>query len=372
MAAEQRQELAAAIHGDVEPAQDHFLVRLVADAESPLEPCVIHELAQHRQAKCVNRAACDLLGALAQAQRDLFGRAIGECDSADAVRIDTGGDEMLDSGDETEGLAGTRSGDDKDRADARFYRATLLGQGSEAHPLLNLWSNVTSVTVWHVICLSFNAVIALLSILVLATWSPVRLVLDSGLLVRLQTLAAGLHNEIVLCLTGTTTGDTAVATGFTMPDPQLSASDHATFGPCPKETVAIWHNHPLENRSGTHSADAPGFARPRGDPNMTPRELCALSETDIRTAATSDSPFIVVAVDRDTWCWWSREQVRNLAARNALRGDPVPGQSESRPTRQQSPLTNRPPRRHTCPPRSDRLEASAAFAPGSFFSVPRE
>jgi len=191
---------------------------------------------------------------------------------------------------------------------------------------------VTSVTVRHAVCLSFDAVIAFVAVLALALpgpTPPVRLVVEHGLLARLQTLAAGLHNEIVLCLTGTTKGDTAVASGFTMPDPQLSASDHATFGACPNETIAIWHNHPLENRSGIHGADAPGFARPRGDPNMTPRELCALSETDIRTAATSDSPFIVVAVDRDTWCWWSREQVRNFAARNVLRGEPVAGQISS-------------------------------------------
>ncbi len=187
---------------------------------------------------------------------------------------------------------------------------------------------MTSVTVWHAACHSFSDVIALLSILALATPSP-KLVLDPGLLVRLQTLAAGLHNEIVLCLTGTTSEGTAVATGFTMPDPRFSASDHATFGPCPKETVAIWHNHPLENRSSAMSDGAAGFARPRGDPNMTPRELCALSNTDIRTAAANDQPFIVVSVDRETWCWWSRDQVRNLAARKALRGDPVPGQISS-------------------------------------------
>lgn len=165
--------------------------------------------------------------------------------------------------------------------------------------------------------------IDLLSILVLATSSPttpVRLVLDPGLLVRLQTLAAGLQREIVLCLTGTTRGDTVVATGFTMPDPQLSASDHATFGPCPKEAVAIWHNHPFETRVGTATL---------GDPNMTARELCALSETDIRTASQGTQPFVVIAVDARTWCWWSREQVRDLVARNALRGDPPPGQISS-------------------------------------------
>jgi len=80
------------------------------------------------------------------------------------------------------------------------------------------------------------------------------------------------------------------------------------------------------------SDGAAGFARPRGDPNMTPRELCALSNTDIRTAAANDQPFIVVSVDRETWCWWSRDQVRNLAASNALRGDPMPGQIELRAT----------------------------------------
>lgn len=178
--------------------------------------------------------------------------------------------------------------------------------------------------------------IALLSILALATpgpTPPIRLVLDPALLVRLQTLAAGLQSEIVLCLSGTMHGATAVATGFTMPDPQLSASDHATFGPCPKEAVAIWHNHPLEQRVSAARETAPGYARPRGDPNTTPRELCALSETDIRTASRSIQPFVVIAVDGDTWCWWSREQVRKLAARNALRGDPAPGQIESRATR---------------------------------------
>lgn len=173
--------------------------------------------------------------------------------------------------------------------------------------------------------------IDLLSILVLAMSSatppppppprpPGRLVVDSTLLVRLQTLAAGLQLEIVLCLTGTTHGDSVVATGFTMPDPQLSAPDHATFGPCPEEAVAIWHNHPLASRAGDTA---------QGDPNLTPRELCALSETDIRTMSQGTQPFVVVAVDANTWCWWSRAQVRDLAVRNAVRGDPVRGQISS-------------------------------------------
>jgi len=244
---------------------------------------------------------------------------------------------MLDAGNEAVRLARTRPGDDEDGAEGRFDGEALLGKGSEGHPLLILRSKVTSVTVWHAVCLSFDGVIALVTALALALSGPpptppARLVVEPGLLSRLQTLAAGLHNEIVLCLTGTTNGDTAVAVGFTMPDPQLSASDHATFGPCPKEAIAIWHNHPREPRasSAMQGGPAPGYARPLGDPNMTPRDLCALSETDIHTASQVGQPFVVVAVDATTWCWWSREQVRNLAARNALRGDPVPGQIELR------------------------------------------
>lgn len=159
---------------------------------------------------------------------------------------------------------------------------------------------------------------------------PSRLVLDAALLTRLRTLAAGLHNEIVLCLTGSVDGPSAVATGFVMPDPHLSDTDRAAFGPCPSESVAIWHNHPLDGAASVTAPAERAYARPRGDPNASPRDLCALSETDIRTAAREGYPFAVVAVDGETWCWWSRDQVRDLAARKARRGDPVPGQIESR------------------------------------------
>lgn len=164
--------------------------------------------------------------------------------------------------------------------------------------------------------------IALIAILSLAgpPPPPSRLIVEPALLARLQTLAAGLHHEIVLCLTGTTSDSTTVATGFTMPDPQLSTPNHATFGPCPSDAVAIWHNHPLEQNPPSD------FARPHGDPRVTPRDLCALSDTDIRIGAAGPQPFVVVAVDGGTWCWWSRDQVRKLAVRNPLRGAPVPGQ----------------------------------------------
>jgi hypothetical protein len=174
------------------------------------------------------------------------------------------------------------------------------------------------------------------------TGVPPRLVFDAGLLARLRTLAAGLHDEIVLCLTGALDGQTVVAIGFVMPDPHLSDSDRASFGPCPNAAVAIWHNHPLERRSPEASAIEPSYARPQGDPNSSPRDFCALSETDIRTAAREGYPFVVVAVDGETWCWWSRDEVLALARRKAMRGDPVPGQVVSGFHRPAFPTSQRP------------------------------
>jgi len=166
---------------------------------------------------------------------------------------------------------------------------------------------------------------------------PTRLILSPGLLARLQTLAAGLHAEIVLCLTGLVDGATATATGFVMPDPYRSDSDRASFGTCPALSVAIWHNHPLSAAVGAMTANEPGYGRPRGDPNASPRDLCALSETDIRTAAREAHPFVVISVDGATWCWWSRHQVRKFAVGHALRGDPIPGQIVTRAEPYQTP-----------------------------------
>ncbi|MGH7699274.1 MAG: hypothetical protein ACREMJ_01970 [Gemmatimonadales bacterium] len=158
---------------------------------------------------------------------------------------------------------------------------------------------------------------------------PTRLVLDAGLLVRLRVLAAGLHHEIVFCLTGSLDGGTAVATGFVMPDPVRSEAEAASFGPCPAATIAIWHNHPLAIPPRATAATQPSYARPVGDPDASPRDLCALSDTDIRTAARDEYSFVVVFAGGDTWCWWTRDQVRKLAARNTLRGAPIPGQIEA-------------------------------------------
>src|SRR2546429_9493425 len=52
-----------------------------------------------------------------------------------------------------------------------------------------------------------------------------RLVLAASLFRRLSVLAAGLDREVVLCLQGSVSGDTAVGRGFGMPDPLRSTVD---------------------------------------------------------------------------------------------------------------------------------------------------
>src|SRR2546427_11457865 len=122
---------------------------------------------------------------------------------------------MLDAGNEAVRFARTRPGDDEDGAEGRFDGEALLGKGSEAHPLLILRSKVTSVTVWHAVCLSFYGVIALVTALALALpgpppTPPARLVVQPGLLSRLQTLAAGPPYENLAWLTGPAGRATAV------------------------------------------------------------------------------------------------------------------------------------------------------------------
>lgn len=162
----------------------------------------------------------------------------------------------------------------------------------------------------------FMGIIVSVSLLTRPAPSP-KLVLDSSLDARLGVLAAGLRSEVVLCLTGSSDGPTAVATGFLMPEPKTSSAERATFGSCPATTLAIWHNHPLEGLQGGR------------DPNTNPRDLCALSEIDIHTAAQTAVPFVVIAVDANTWCWWTHDQVAKLDAQHALRGDPISGQIRS-------------------------------------------
>ena len=83
-----------------------------------------------RETEGVDRSPANIVP---QARRDFLGGAVGERDGADAVRIEPLIDEMLDSRNEAERLAGARPGDDQHRAEWRLYGAPLLGERDELH-----------------------------------------------------------------------------------------------------------------------------------------------------------------------------------------------------------------------------------------------
>ena len=158
------------------------------------------------------------------------------------------------------------------------------------------------------------------------SWSwrqPTEFVVEADLLARLQTLADGLHNEIVLCLAGPVRGDVAFADNFEMPIPRESSPMRSSFDPCPDGTLASWHNHPSSGGSAsTGSAE-------RGSSLSRAQRLCVLSETDIATAGRLRYPFVVVAVDGRTWCWWTLAEVDAFAEQSIAPGPPAPGRIAS-------------------------------------------
>lgn len=164
---------------------------------------------------------------------------------------------------------------------------------------------------------------------------PTRLSIAAPLLTKLQSLAAGLHLELVLCLNGDVEAEGVHLTDFTMPEPHMTGRDRTLVGACPDGTSAVWHNHPLPNNSTTVASR--GSTPRRWREPVTPRELCLLSRRDIDTTVRNAYSFIVVSVDADTWCWWSLDQVKEFARKRLAVGRPVPGQAHWAPGPPRSP-----------------------------------
>ncbi len=125
-----------------------------------------------------------------------------------------------------------------------------------------------------------------------------RLVLTPSLVRRLSLLAAGLEREVVLCLQGTVSADTAVVHDFVMPDLLRSTADAVVPQPCAPTTLGVWHNHPWAGPDSSFGI-------------MTPEDLCSLSQPDLRTVIADSIPFAVVSVGRTPRpivCWWRRVQ----------------------------------------------------------------
>lgn len=155
---------------------------------------------------------------------------------------------------------------------------------------------------------------------------PTLLIIEPPLLAKLQTLAAGLRSEIALCLFGTVQGDTARLDDFHMPVPSLSTANKSLVRPCPEQTLAVWHNHPLDGTSGYSLRGTWRSAHPARQAHR----LCVLSKTDIQTSIRFEHPFVIVGVDRDTWCWWTRGEVERLAERGVWPGLPDPARLVTR------------------------------------------
>jgi hypothetical protein len=129
-----------------------------------------------------------------------------------------------------------------------------------------------------------------------------------------------LRAEIALCLFGSVRGDTARLDDFHMPEPTLSTANKSLVRPCPERTLAVWHNHPLDGTSGFSLRGT----WPTTQPARQAHRLCVLSKTDIQTSVRFRHSFVIVAVDGDTWCWWTREEVERLAESEIWPGVPAP------------------------------------------------
>src|SRR5438046_10280485 len=79
---------------------------------------------------------------------------------------------------------------------------------------------------------------------ILASQPLKRLVLSPSLFRRLSVLAAGLDREVVLCLQGTASGDSAMVRAFVMPDRLGSAGVAAQPLTCAPATLAVCHTDP--------------------------------------------------------------------------------------------------------------------------------
>jgi len=133
---------------------------------------------------------------------------------------------------------------------------------------------------------------------ILASQPLKRLALAPSLLRRVSLLAAGLDREVVLCLQGTTAGDSALVEDFVMPDLVSSTADQVQPLPCGRGTLAVWHNHPWTGPDSTFGV-------------KTPEDLCSLSQPDLRTVVADSIPFAAVSVGRTARpiiCWWRRVQ----------------------------------------------------------------
>lgn len=146
---------------------------------------------------------------------------------------------------------------------------------------------------------------------------PSELVIEPDVRARLQVLATALQSEIVLCLRGRAQGETGRVTHLYMPVPHASTATAVVTGPCPRGTLATWHNHPSSaaGRRAGGRAEAPKgqVSGPDGWSAAGGGVSCRPSSRDVSTAVRLRLPFLVIADGAGNQCVWSLEQLETLA-----------------------------------------------------------
>jgi len=117
---------------------------------------------------------------------------------------------------------------------------------------------------------------------------------------ELAFLADTSRTETVRCLMGTDLGDSLFIDVAFEPAIIHSTAQRVRFKRCPGATLAIWHNHVA-------------------GPDSKPEQVCGLSQADIREALRPGSPkLMIVQVDAENICWWSRSQINELSMSQGL------------------------------------------------------
>jgi len=123
----------------------------------------------------------------------------------------------------------------------------------------------------------------------------VNMVISEAVFNELRALADTARTETVRCLLGAIRGDSAVVDLAWQPPISYADEGYVVFTGCPISTIAQWHNHIR-------------------DPRFAPEYACYMSSVDVEAALDERAPPAqIVQVDAETFCWWTRVQIRGAA-----------------------------------------------------------
>lgn len=135
--------------------------------------------------------------------------------------------------------------------------------------------------------------------------APIRAVeIQPGHIEALANLSKNMK-ETPACLLGHQRDTIAVVDAILIPTIIESTDTTVTYSLCPrKSTVAMWHNHPPYK-------------------NLSARERCYISMTDMFSALSRRAIFTIVQPDSTTLCYWRLDQVYAALDHLVERGDHV-------------------------------------------------